>query len=777
VIDLKIKGNTRKRLAAAAPVGGMVLLLALALSVTLSHGRVLAREIANAESLTLVQTVAPSGEVPPGTELTYAITLTSALADEFTLALTDTIPVGLSVTGWGHSGVGDVYLSGQLLTWTGSLEAGQVEAITVTGVLSEQLRCDSVVNLVTVTGATSPLESRVETLVRDPSVNLMLSALVEPQQDPDSPLQPGDRLTYMIEVADGSDDASPSGPVALSDVLPGELVYVPLSLQASRGEAGFDAATNTITWSADMGGSGDTATISFAALVSSEIRADGAIFTNTVNLASGCQALTAHVSSYVQGEPVVTVIEPEVVSTPVSSGESVTETSEAVEVQATPEVSVGAVTANGDHILPLILYRWPSLYFMPLFTRWYPPPLTLVAIGAPDANYSYTVWWGWPEGTPLPYDQYVLQQSLTPSFATVSREWTTTATSQLVDYAYCPYYYRVRADSFSSWGIGAWSNIQAAPGSPPKVVLYDVPAPDSSGAYVVSWQAVPGYTPGSYVLQESTDENFASVTASWTVDGNTTAQTVQKGSEVGTWYYRVRADAACWGQGPWSDVKSSSARSYTYDFSSPTKVKPLWPIRRTSYWRGDIAGVTWSEEQGGSAYVIMDDRFDFSIASPMEQAPSPPYVIQFKARVHDPANLTTYGIVFGANGGSPCPAYRDTGCFEHYYRLEVIFFSSTGMTVGFKRIDYHEPESSDSRGKGRGPELIGYRNVGGSAASWHTWKIIVKTDGIEVYLDGVLFGTTSDHTYVNEPYFGVYASANEYKPAIGRYDYLYVQPQ
>jgi uncharacterized repeat protein (TIGR01451 family) len=759
-------------------MGGLVLLVVLALSVTLSRGRVLAREIANAESLTLEQTVAPSGEVPPGTELTYAITLTSALSDRFTLALTDTIPDGLSVTGWGHSGAGDVLLSGQFLTWTGSLQAGQVEVITLTGVVSEQLRCGSLVNLVQVTGATSPLESRVETFVRDPSVALALSASVEPPQDPDNPLQPGDKLTYTIAVTDGDDHASPSGPVLLTDALPDQLVYVPLSLQASNGEADFDAATNTITWNADMGGSGETATISFAALVSPDIQANEGLFTNTVNVASGCQALTEQVSSLARSEPVVAVTATEVVSAPLSSGSSVTDTTEAIDAQATPEVSAGALAADGDRILPLIMHRWPSLYFMPYFARWYPPPLTLASIGAPDANYTYEVWWGWPENNPLPYDQYVLQQSLTPSFATVTREWTTTMASQSVNYAYCPYYYRVRADSSSSWGIGAWSNIQSAPGSAPKVVLNNVPAPDSSGSYVVSWQGVPGYTPGSYVLQESTDANFASVTASWTVGGNTTAQVVQKGSELGTWYYRVRADAPCWGQGPWSDVKSvSSARSYYYEFNSPTKVKPLWPIRRTSYWRGDIAGVTWSEEQGGSAYIVMDDRFDFSIASPMEEAPRPPYVLQFKARVHDPANLTTYGIVFGGNGGSPCPAYRDTGCFEHYYRLEVIFYSSTGMTVGFKRIDYHEPESSESRGKGRGPELLAYRNVGVSAADWHTWKFVVKTNGIEVYLDGVLFGTTSDSAYVNEPYFGIYASANEYKPAISRYDYLYVYPQ
>ena len=169
----------------------------------------------------------------------------------------------------------------------------------------------------------------------------------------------------------------------------------------------------------------------------------------------------------------------------------------------------------------------------------------------------------------------------------------------------------------------------------------------------------------------------------------------------------------------------------------------------------------------------MADRWDFSIASPWEQAPPPPYTIKTRIKTHDASNLVAYGIIFGGNDGDPCPAYRDTGCLTHYYRLEVIWDGGS-LKAGFKRIDYHEPESSGDRGKGRGKELISFRKVTNSPDNWHTWEFRVKPDGITIYFDGSEFGSTSDHTYVNDPYFGVYASANEYHPAIGRYDYYYV---
>jgi uncharacterized repeat protein (TIGR01451 family) len=310
------------------------------------------------------------------------------------------------------------------------------------------------------------------------------------------------------------------------------------------------------------------------------------------------------------------------------------------------------------------------------------------------------------------------------------------------------------------------------PPVPYATTLNDIANADQDTDYTVSWSYYDNdpnvQDPTSYTLQEAkgTPTGFVDVYSG----SSTSRQFTDK--EDGTYYYRVRGQNS-WGPGAWSAVKSTTvrSRSYHYDFSR-SYAKPAWPIRRTSLYKGDQWGGTWTEEHDGTMYALMNDRFDFAIASPWEEAPPPPYVIKVRVKIHDPANLAAYGIIFGGNGGSPCPAYRTSGCLTHYYRLEVIWDSA--LKAGLKRIDQHESD----KGHGQGKELIGYQYVTGSGSGddWHEWKFKVKSDGIEVYFDGEKIGSTSDNKYVNDPYFGVYVSANEYKPAIGRFDYYYVDP-
>jgi len=315
---------------------------------------------------------------------------------------------------------------------------------------------------------------------------------------------------------------------------------------------------------------------------------------------------------------------------------------------------------------------------------------------------------------------------------------------------------------------------------PPVPTLNAIPEPDAVGNYTVSWTSVEWAELDRYVLQESTSSSFGTISQEWTTSG--TSQAVQHDPGSGTFYYRVRADDDdYWGQGPYSNVQAVTLASwsYYYDFNHVGRILNPWPVRRTTYWNGAVEGIAWTEEPADrpdSIFILMNDRFDFALASPMEPAPAPPYVIETKAAIHDPGNLVSYGIVFGGNGGSPCPAYRDTGCFTHYYRLDVIW-NGGSLKAQFKRIDYHEPESDEQRGHARGVTLIDYVYVSDDHDGWHTWRFEVKPTGIDIYFDDKLYGSTSDTTYVNEPYFGIWASANEYKPAIGRYDYFYVYPQ
>jgi uncharacterized repeat protein (TIGR01451 family) len=315
-------------------------------------------------------------------------------------------------------------------------------------------------------------------------------------------------------------------------------------------------------------------------------------------------------------------------------------------------------------------------------------------------------------------------------------------------------------------GSKRWPAIPFAP------TLNNIENSDEDDNYTVRWSYDdddPGtQDPTSYTLQEAKNapENFRDVYSG----SSTSRQFTDK--DDGTYYYRVRGHNNA-GPGSWSAVKSVTvrSRSYKYDFER-SFAKPAWPIRRTSLWEGDEWGGTWTEEHDGTMYALMNDRFDFAIASPWEEAPDPPYVIKVKVRVHDPANLAAYGIIFGGNGGSPCPAYRESGCLTHYYRLEAIWDGA--LKAGLKRIDKHESD----KGHGQGTELIGYQYVAdsGEGDGWHTWKFKVKSNGIDVYFDSEHIGSTSDTKYVNDPYFGVYVSANEYKPAIGRFDYYYVEP-
>ncbi|MGD2177670.1 MAG: hypothetical protein PVG71_07595, partial [Anaerolineae bacterium] len=198
-----------------------------------------------------------------------------------------------------------------------------------------------------------------------------------------------------------------------------------------------------------------------------------------------------------------------------------------------------AITITLDNLNYLV-------YFPTVFQNWPPTPV-LNPIPAPDASRSYLVSW---QGVDASIDHYTLQQARTSSFSTVDQSWDTLQTSKQIQNAYCAYYYRVRADSASEWGDGPWSNVEQGEPSPPDPpVLDDIEDPDKDDIYTVSWSSVsvgvPGVAVDAYVLVESTDPDFSSVTRRWSTAG--TSVSVEK-EEFDTFYYRVRADDSdCWG--------------------------------------------------------------------------------------------------------------------------------------------------------------------------------------------------------------------------------------
>ena len=675
--------------------------------------------VAADNNLTVEKSVNPEGQVEPGDTLAYTITIRDELGASGSVWLTDTLPPELGgVSGLGMS-LGSAGFDGDVVTWTGDLLGyGYTARVWFNAVVSPSIPADDgvITNSIVVAGQCQRLEGEVVSTYHRRRGVLGMSKTVYPETVP-----PGNRVTYTLHISNTGD-----GPVAaasLIDPLPPEVTYEDGSLTATTGT--FGEASGTITWTGALA-SPEEATIAFSAITSFTLP-NLLVFSNTAEITGAGSLVSA---------------------------------------------SVGAKTViTREYLLPLALGRWPPHYYLPLALRKYPPVLVLNPIPTPDGNHSFDVSW---EEAWFPFDQYALQMSRDEAFSQVVSAWTTNVPSQQV-MAYCPYYFRVRVDNAGDWGEGPWSNVEASEASPPTPVLAEIPEPDGNDDYTVSWSPIPSWGEvDRYRLQESTDSGFGSITGEWLTTG--TSQFIDKTDPPLEIYYRVRAeDDDCWGQGPWSNIQSVTFRAYYYEFGDSGVTNPVpWIVRRTSLFEGDQWGGVWTKDKGGYMRFYMNDKFDFAIASPMDVAPSPPYVLETRVKVNDPANLVAYGIVFGGNTGSVCPAYRDEsgGCWWHYYRLETIWAGSY-LKAQFKRIDYHVAE----KGKGRGESLTEFLRAGGDPDGWHTWKFVVKTDGIDVYYDGGLWASTRDTRYVNEPTFGIYISANEYKPSIAWFDYYRVYPQ
>jgi hypothetical protein len=172
-------------------------------------------------------------------------------------------------------------------------------------------------------------------------------------------------------------------------------------------------------------------------------------------------------------------------------------------------------------------------------------------------------------------------------------------------------------------------------------------------------------------------------------------------------------------------------------------------------------------------------------------APRVPYAIDFEARIVAPANLLSFGMVFGGDwNGQTCPPgtsydewYRHENCFNHFYNTNSIFFGP--MKLLFERVDYLVwlPNEGGSPMK-RGGDITGdniriYQGV--DSEGWNRYRIEVRADGIKVYAgergkDLVLQFEYGDTRWVNDPYFGFFASTDEYNNSTWRFEYLEIMP-
>lgn len=297
------------------------------------------------------------------------------------------------------------------------------------------------------------------------------------------------------------------------------------------------------------------------------------------------------------------------------------------------------------------------------------------------------------------------------------------------------------------------------PPLPYEATLNAIDNADEDGDYTVSWSYDYTNIPAtSYTLQESKDD--ASFTNPTNYSTSSKSYPFTDKSD-GTYYYRVRA-VNQYGSGGWSNVASAKVeRSYRDDFDTETTWK--WVrgddiIKKSSGFR-----IRYRDDK---MYVLIVGSYDFGVVSPRVEAPAVPYTLQGKVRVvldesfdgrtYHIRNGSQFGLVFGANPGSPCPADRsadsDEGCFNHYYRLLVTYdvHNLETPTWQLKRIDSHEEE-----GKGRGPKLLEGR-ASFDVEDWITWKVVVSASDIKIYANNEYLDKTTDTKYVNDPYFGIF---------------------
>lgn len=181
--------------------------------------------------------------------------------------------------------------------------------------------------------------------------------------------------------------------------------------------------------------------------------------TGSPGVASGVVTWTG---SLAPSEAVTITFAVQVVST-LSENTRFTNTAEVTGAGSLEQASVGTM-----------LVITPFEFILPILYRNYPPVPVLDPIPVPDENGSYVVSW---ELDSTLVDHYVLQESANANFSPVTREFTTTSHSQLVEdgtsYGYV-LYYRVRADD--GWGEGPWSNVESV-----MLVYYDDFSNPSSG--------------------------------------------------------------------------------------------------------------------------------------------------------------------------------------------------------------------------------------------------------------------------------------------------------
>lgn len=315
----------------------------------------------------------------------------------------------------------------------------------------------------------------------------------------------------------------------------------------------------------------------------------------------------------------------------------------------------------------------------------------------------------------------------------------------------------------------------------PQPVVVSAGRVNGNNEWQVSWTDAPGST--AYEIQEAISPDFVGATSYLVADNELLIRQTPSFNNV--FYYRARSFISNQAS-PWSNTVSVVG-GYRDDFNDANSG---WKMRRTTY----LEEVRSFYETDRSWLVMqVEDRWDWGIASPGRPAPRLPYVIEFDVQPANLANLLTYGFAFGGDwpSTSGCPSdpnsfdgiYRHTDCFNHFYNTNTIYYGWQKLL--FERVDRLEwclqCGGSPMKRLGDIDSLSAKDLKGIDPEGWNTWRIEVRADGIKVYVAErgaplQLQYEYDDTRWVNGPYFGVFASTDEYSNSTWRFDYVQVLP-
>jgi uncharacterized repeat protein (TIGR01451 family) len=317
----------------------------------------------------------------------------------------------------------------------------------------------------------------------------------------------------------------------------------------------------------------------------------------------------------------------------------------------------------------------------------------------------------------------------------------------------------------------------------PAVTLNPITRPNSNNQWNISW-TVAGAGISGYTLEESQTADFTAVTTHDIGPDTTAVQATRTPSFHNEYYYRVRAYSPGI-VGPWSNVQSVVG-AYRDDFNDHSSG---WAIRRTTF----IEKVqSWYESynngQDNRLILRVEDSWDWGITSPLKKAPAVPYVIEHRSEIANLGNLVSHGTVFGGDwNGQPCPdwssvegVYQHTNCFNHFYNANTIWYGQ--LKLVFERVDYLNwcPACGGSPMKRLTTDENSWFQVGlipnVNPHGANVYRIEVRDTGLRFFANGQQYAQTSDATWVNSPYFGIFGSTDEYSNSTWRVEYFQVTP-